>query len=85
MEALTITAPTAATEPSVSIVKSEINMLTKHDRCDECRSQAFGRVTLRESGFELLWCGHHLAKYLAKLLPLASKVEDYRQAINEKP
>ena len=81
MEASTITGPRHA----ASIVTSDVNLLTKNDRCDRCRSQAYGRVTMKDSGFELLWCGHHLTEHMAKMLLLASKIEDYRRAIDEKP
>lgn len=80
MNAMTLTQPQVTDEPSVSIVTSDVNALTKHDRCDRCRAQAYGRVTLA-SGFELLFCGHHLNAHMPKVLPLASKVEDYRSAL----
>lgn len=81
MTTMTIDAPTTEAQ----IVTADVSPLSKADRCDECRSQAFGRVTMRDSGFELLWCGHHLSKYLDKMVVLASRIEDYRGAINEKP
>lgn len=85
MNVMTLPQSPAVDEAASVIVTSAVSELTKQDRCDECRSQAFGRVTMKDSGFELLWCGHHLGKYLDRLVPLASKIEDFREAINEKP
>lgn len=67
------------------VFTSSVNQLKVADRCDYCRAQAFGRVTMRGSEFELLFCGHHLAENMDKLMEVASKIEDYRGAINEKP
>ena len=75
---------TTTLTPVAETITSGVNALTKHDRCDRCRAQAYGRVTLA-SGFELLFCGHHLAAHLPKVTLLASKIEDYRAALNDKP
>jgi hypothetical protein len=72
------------TTPGALVITGQINLLSKHDRCDKCRAQAFGRVVLKGSGFELLWCAHHLAEHMAEMLVLASKIEDYRAALDSK-
>lgn len=48
--------------------------LTALDRCDSCGAQAYVRVTL-PSG-ELLFCGHHAAKFRDKLAPQAISWHD---------
>jgi hypothetical protein len=45
--------------------------MTALDRCDQCGSQAYVRVTL-EAGGELFFCGHHARKHADALRPLAS-------------
>ena len=65
------------------IITSKVNLLTVADRCDRCRAQAYGRVTMKESGFELLLCGHHLRTSLEKnvIQQQAAKIEDFRPSI----
>lgn len=47
------------------------SILTAHDRCDSCGSQAYVRVTMDHG--ELLFCGHHAKKHHEKLSPLAKE------------
>lgn len=83
MTTTTIAPEVTTTEPV--IITSEVNGLTKHDRCDYCRVQAYSRVVLRGSGFDLLFCKHHLEDHLSAITPQASRIEDYRDSINKKP
>jgi hypothetical protein len=50
------------------------------DRCDRCGAQAFVQVVF-PNGHDLLFCGHHYAKYEATL-PEAT-VHDHRENINK--
>ncbi|MGV8851851.1 MAG: DUF7455 domain-containing protein [Rhodoglobus sp.] len=43
--------------------------LTALDRCDSCGAQAYVRATLASG--DLLFCGHHGAKFKEKLFPTA--------------
>lgn len=38
-----------------------------NDRCDTCKSQAYVQVK-NATGFDLLFCGHHYAKFELALL-----------------
>jgi hypothetical protein len=50
----------ATTETTDSALET-MAPLGAHDLCDSCQAQAYVRVTL--STGELLFCGHHAAKY----------------------
>jgi hypothetical protein len=50
-------APTGITESDLSVASP----LGAGDLCDSCGAQAYVRVTLPTG--ELLFCGHHAAKY----------------------
>ena len=52
-----MTAMTTTTDPTTST-----RALLPADRCDTCNAQAFVRVVMTGSGFELLFCGHHFAE-----------------------
>lgn len=54
------------------------------DRCDRCGAQAFVKVDIA-SGGDLLFCGHHYARYELALLAYASHVTDERELINARP
>jgi len=57
--------------------------LTKQDRCDaKCPAQAF--VLVKFLTGELIFCGHHFAKYEAALIKDSYEVIDMRDKINEK-
>lgn len=58
--------------------------LTKSDRCDapKCPAQAF--VLVKFMTGELVFCGHHFAKYEASMIRDAYDVVDERDRINEK-
>ena len=71
---------------STATVKVDLEVpapLNLSHRCDRCGAQAFVRVTLNAG--ELLFCGHHYAKHEPTIGPLALKVQDERDRINEKP
>lgn len=53
-----------------------------NDRCDSCNAQAFVLVKLISG--ELMFCGHHFAKYEANLTKSAYEVVDERAYINAK-
>ena len=48
--------------------------LTALDRCDSCGAQAYVKVTMASG--ELLFCGHHGAKYKEKLAATALNWHD---------
>ena len=48
--------------------------LTSHDRCDSCGAQAYVRVTMASG--QLLFCGHHGAKFKDKLSARALEWHD---------
>jgi hypothetical protein len=53
----------------------EFSILTAHDRCDKCGSQAYVLVIF-ESENSLTFCGHHWNQYAEKLIALAIDVVD---------
>jgi hypothetical protein len=63
--------------------------LTLQDRCDACRAQAFVRTSILspeiDKMVDLLFCGHHFAKYETILRAKSLSVHDERDKINEKP
>ena len=56
--------------------------LTATDRCDRCGAAAYVRVVLTAGG-ELLFCGHHARKHLDVLRPLASRIDDETDRLDE--
>lgn len=62
----------------------ETRQLNASDRCDHggCNSQAFTLVKFLEG--ELLFCGHHFARYEEKLYNAAYDIVDEREYINDK-
>ena len=55
--------------------------LLAEDRCDRCNAQALVRVVLPAG--ELLFCRHHYAKHAAALQPLAVRVDDYTDRLEQ--
>jgi hypothetical protein len=55
--------------------------LTAADRCDLCGAQAYVRVTMASG--ELLFCGHHGAKYKEKLAATALSLHDETDRLYE--
>jgi hypothetical protein len=55
-------------------------LLTLHDRCDRCGSQAYVLVSLATG--RLLFCAHHYQEYEARLRPLATSVCDERERLH---
>lgn len=58
-------------------------VLTLADRCDLCGAQAF--IVAFYPSSELMFCGHHGVKFMAKLVEGALDIYDGRAEINEKP
>ena len=52
------------------------------DRCDKCGAQAF--VLVKGMSGELMFCGHHFAKFEEKLTQFAYEIVDERDRINNK-
>lgn len=48
---------------------------TAADRCDRCGAQAYVRATL-ESGFDLLFCGHHWHENAERLREIGAEIYD---------
>lgn len=63
-------APTEITETELSLAPP----LGSSDLCDSCGAQAYVRVTLPAG--ELLFCGHHSAKYRDSLADKAVTWQD---------
>jgi hypothetical protein len=59
-----------------------VKQLKISDRCDRCNAQAF--VLVKMVAGELMFCGHHYAKYQTTLNKMAFEVIDERGSINEK-
>lgn len=57
--------------------------LTSLDRCDSCGAQAFVRAVFTSG--DLLFCGHHAARYEVALEEQALAITDQRDRINVKP
>ena len=55
------------------------NILTGHDRCDKCGSQAY--VLVEGPSGTLLFCGHHYAVNEKKLIGWAMNVIDERSKL----
>lgn len=59
-------------------------ILTAHERCDTCDSQAYIRATL-SSGGQLLFCRHHGNKHYSAIEPLLSEwYSEEVRLVNEK-
>lgn len=52
------------------------------DRCDTCNAQAF--VLAKFGSGELMFCGHHFAKYEINIRTQAYEIVDERDWINAK-
>jgi hypothetical protein len=52
------------------------------DRCDRCGAQAF--VLVKGVSGELLFCGHHFAKFEDNLTKFSYEIVDERDRINQK-
>ena len=59
-----------------------VELLTAHDRCDRCSSQAFFLVSFATGA--LLFCRHHYLKYEDVLVDTAQIVIDESYKINRK-
>ena len=59
----------------------ETAALVAEDRCDRCNAQALVRVVL-PSG-ELLFCRHHYTKHAAALQPMAVRVDDFTDRLEQ--
>ena len=57
--------------------------LTRHDRCDRCRAQAFVLVKMT-ANTPLAFCGHHYRKYQPSLTG-AQWILDHTDKINAAP
>lgn len=57
------------------------NPLLVIERCDRCGSQAYGMATMGTS--VLLFCGHHLNKYLDRLMEQADTIDDFTDALQD--
>ena len=73
--------PFDVTEVAMSTL-TQTAPLTASDRCDRCGAQAYVQVVL-VSGGDLLFCGHHAREHLAKLRPLAERINDYTHTLAE--
>jgi hypothetical protein len=56
--------------------------LTNADRCDRCGAQAYARVVLT-SGGDLLFCGHHMRMHRDSVAPLAARIDDESDRIDD--
>lgn len=59
--------------------EAKVQVLKVSDRCDGCGSQAF--VWVNGVNGDLLFCGHHFAKYEDKLREYAFEIIDERDNI----
>ena len=57
---------------------------TAADRCDRCGAQAYVRATL-ESGFDLLFCGHHWHENEDGLRGIGAEIEDNLARLTDVP
>jgi hypothetical protein len=64
------------------LVEDEVE-LTGKDRCDLCGSQAYAQVLFGES--DLYFCGHHFTQAETKLRATATKINDQRWRLSDKP
>jgi hypothetical protein len=55
-------------------VVADQSPLDANDRCDSCGAQAYVRVSIASG--QLLFCGHHAAKYKDQLLDQATAWHD---------
>jgi hypothetical protein len=56
------------------------SLLTFHDRCDRCGSQAYVEVRLATG--KLLFCAHHYQEYEVRLRRVATLVCDERDRLH---
>jgi hypothetical protein len=66
----------------VEEIAEETDTLNAHDRCDSCNSQAY--VWVNGVSGDLLFCGHHFAKYEEKLRAYAFEIIDERHKLEVK-
>lgn len=59
---------------------TEERILTAHDRCDKCSSQAYF-LTIFDAG-ELMWCYHHFNENEEAIREYAYYVIDQSDALN---
>ncbi|MGN6607301.1 MAG: DUF7455 domain-containing protein [Jatrophihabitans sp.] len=57
---------------------------TASDRCDRCGAQAYVRATL-DSGFDLLFCGHHWHENEAGLREIGARIQDETSRLSDVP
>lgn len=78
-------APATTAKPNPNLGKSAEKpkpfVIDTTHRCDRCgeSSQAYYRVVLKDSGLDLLFCGHHYEQYKFVLFDLI----DHEQTLNE--
>lgn len=66
----------------MSTTTMEHAALVAEDRCDRCGAQALVRVVL-PSG-ELLFCRHHYTRHAAALRPMAIRVDDFSDRLEQR-
>lgn len=82
---MSITTATTNAKPNPNlgkpVDKPKSFVIDSTHRCDRCgvSSQAYYRVVLKETGHDLLFCGHHYEKFKFVLFDLI----DHEQTINE--
>ena len=60
---------------STTPVETQQEKLRIADRCDNCGAQAYYLVTSKD-GLDLMFCGHHGSKYMAKLIADGFAIHD---------
>jgi len=76
--------PASRKEQHMSQISTELDYtLSALDRCDSCGAQAYIRVTLASG--DLLFCGHHGAKFKDKLFPTALNWHDETARLIDSP
>lgn len=66
------TATTASDVKSTPVEDSKPKalVLNSSHRCDRCGAQAYVKVVMKETEFDLLFCKHHHNRYELALMPL---------------
>jgi hypothetical protein len=74
--------PSAQTEAEPEEVNEEFEYVTIPERCDQCGSQSYYKIVLKNDG-ELFLCYHHYNSHEEKLFEVAEDIIDESELLHK--
>lgn len=62
----------------------DFSILDANDRCDSCGAQAYVMITMKETGFPLLFCAHHWTRHQDVAIHLVEDMVDETDKLNRR-